>query len=666
MRRCRLWRTGCPWGSGSSTHFIVIGAVALLLALAGGPWAPPAVAGSCSTGIELVSRANNNTPANGDSEVPAVNGDGCIVAFKSNATNLASGTNTQFNVFVRDRNAGTTTRIPPTPEPNEPSFPPALNQCVSPLCSAGNDGQLVAFSSAANNLLPQPTPADANGSNDVFAFDRISGKAESLTFAGISGDNVIGGGGADKDEPPSLCADGSLVAFASTAYNLVNHENADRISQVYVHDRGGAHTDCPPLTSADPVTGNLLVSVAFVSGHAALGPSAGPSISGNGCVVAYYSDATGLVPGDTNEDRDVFAGDICKQTTERVNVSSAGGQAVRPSDRPAPRFTSALSYDGRYVVFASDQDGLDDMDSHGILNVFVRDRCESNGEPLMGCTRSTVRVSKRPNGEATNGPSQLPSISADGRFVAFQSIDANLVDPPTNGKSQIFVVDFTDGIVRPAARVSVSPGGYDGNGDSVDPQISGDGSTIVFQSTADNLVPDAGNGVSQIFAAPNPPTPTPTNTASPTNTETPTPTNTAPTGTPTPTDTATSGPTTVTSTPTPTSPPPLTSTPTLTGAPTLTPTATAPRTLTPTASGVPSATPTPTATASRTATRSTPTVSQTPVGSPTQAAGGRGGGGGCSCGIDPRARAGADPSAVLALAFPLVLRLLRNRPRRLR
>jgi len=672
MRRCRLWRTGCPWGAGPCTYLFVIGAAGLLLTLVNVSGAPPALAGSCGTSIELVSRASDSTPANGEpangeSQAPAVNGDGCIVAFKSKATNLASGTNTEFRVFVRDRSAGSTTRIPPTPEPsnNEPSLPPALNACVPSLCSAGNDGEVVAFASAANNLLPQPTPADANGKNDVFVFDRNSGILEPLTFADIQGDNVKGGGGADTDEPPSVCADGSLVAFASTGHDLVSGENPDgTISQVYVHDRGRAHTDCPPLANADPVTGNLLVSVAALSGHAALATSDGPAISGNGCIVSFYSDAglngqgegtPGLVLGDTNGDRDVFVRDICKQTTERVNVSSTGAQAVRPRDRKPPPFTSAISYDGRYVVFASDQDGLDDMDSNGLLNVFVRDRCESNGEPIVGCTLRTMRVSKGPNGEATTSPSQYPSISADGRFVAFQSADANLVSPPTNGKSQIFVVDFTDGIVRPAVRVSLSPEGDDGSGDSIKPQISGDGSTIVFQSTATNLVSDSADSASQIFAAPNPPTPTPTDTATPTATETPTPTNTAPTETPTPTNTVPAETPTSTATPLATTTPTATITPTVMLTPTPTATVTATRTLATT-------TPTPTGTAGRTATL-TPTVSQTAT--PTSGGGGGGGGGGgCSCGIDPGASVRADPSAIVAPAFPLVLRLLRGRRRR--
>lgn len=640
MRRCRLWRTGCPWGSGPSTHFIVIGAAALLLALVGGPWAPPAVAGSCSTGIELVSRANNNAPANGDSEVPAVNGDGCVVAFKSIADNLASGTNKQFNVFVRDRSSGTTTRIPPTPEPNEPSFPPALNQCVPPLCAAGNDGQLVAFSSAANNLLPQPTPADANNSNDVFVFDRSSGKAESLTFADKSGNNFVGGGGADKDEPPSVCADGSLVAFASTALHLEGTvTNPDQHLQVYVHDR----------TSGT----NTLVSVVTVGANAgkpAPADSAGAAISGDGCVVAFYSTADTLVAGYTSAFRDVFARDLCAdpQTTELVSVPISGAATNGPSQASPP----SLSYDGRLVAFASDASNLVEGDDNNTTDVFVRDR-------LLGVT---LRISQGANGESLDSPSRYPSISADGRFVAFQSAAFNPVQ-----RTDIFVVDITDGVVRPAVPVSVPFNGGDPDGNSINPQISGDGSTIVFQSTATNLVSGSTGGASQIFAAPNPPTPTPTNTASPTDTETPTPTNTAPTETPTPTlsptSTAAVTPTlTLTSTPLPTLALTFTPSPTATA---VTATATATRTLTPTAPGVPSATPTWTATASRTATL-TPTISQTPVGSPTQTPGGggsSGGGGGCSCGIDPGASAGADPSAIFALALPLLLRLLRHRTR---
>jgi hypothetical protein len=664
-------------------HLIVVGALGLLLALGSEPWVPPAVAGSCSAGTELVSRANDGAAGDKDSWLPAPSADGCVIAFKSQATNLVLPTPTSngfFNIFVRDRVAQLTSRIPPRPdhaasnlnEANGNSYPPALNACPLSLCLAGNDGNLIAFASAADNLVR--VPADVNQSPDVFAFDRSAGTTEGLTFAFIDATGAHGGGGAATDEPPSVCADGSLVALASTASNLVSGENPDAINQVYVHDRGGTHTDCPVLTNADPVTGNLLVSAAFLSGHAALGASAGPAISGNGCIVSFYSDAglngqgegtPGLVPGDTNGDRDVFVRDICKQTTEcnppncteRVNVSSTGEQAVRPHDRTASDthpnlFTSAVSYDGRYVVFASDQGGLDDLCTDpaapcwGILNIFVRDRCESNGEPIAGCTLSTVRVSKQPNGEATTVDSQSPSISADGRFIVFQSADANLVDPPTNGQSQIFVVDFTGGMVRPAVLASVSSGGDPGNGDSINPQISGDGLTIVFQSKATNLISDSTGGASQIFAAPNPPTPTFTSTASPTETETATPTNTVPTETPTPTDTPTLAPTvTITSAPTSTSSPPSTFTPTPTATRTPSPTP-----ITPT--GVPTATPRPTVTVSSTA---TPT--------PTHATGG-GGGGGCSCGIDPGASAGAGPSAIFALAFPLLLRWLRPRTRR--
>jgi hypothetical protein len=623
----------------------VIGAAGLLLALVNVSGAPPALAGSCSTSIELVSRASDGTPANGDSEAPAVDGDGCIVAFKSQASNLASGTNTQYNVFVRNRSIGTTTRIPPAPEPDGGSYPPALNACVA-ACGADNDGEVVAFASAANNLLPEPTPADYNSNPDVFVFDQSSGRLEPLTFADIQGNEVEGGGGADTDEPPSLSADGNLVAFTSSALHLegstVDNTNGHR--QVYVHYRtSGSKT----LVS--------VVTVGAGAGGPALGDCAGAAISGDGCVVAFYSAAGTLVGGYTSHFTDVFARDLCAdpQTTELVSVPISGATTNGPSQAWPP----SLSYDGRFVAFASDASNLVEDDDNNTTDVFVRDR-------LLGVT---LRIS-----QGENAPSRHPSISADGRFVAFQSTVFNAV----LGKDifVVFVVDITDGIVRPAVPISMPLSGGDPDGNSIYPQISGDGLMIVFQSTATNLVSDSANGAYQIFAAPNPPTPTFTGTASPTDTETPTPTNTAPTDTPTSTATppTTTTPTaTITPAPSWTSSPALTSTPTImptstptpTVAPSFTPTAT--QTLTPTTpAGVSSATPTPSGTAVRTATP-TPTVSQTPT--PTSGGGGGaggGGGGGCSCGIDPGASVRANPSVIVALAFPLVLRLLRDRRRR--
>lgn len=621
MRRCPLRRTYGPRPCLASVM-----AAGVLWAMANGPLVVPAAAANCSTGtIELLSRADDGSQANGTSVLPAADGDGCVVAFKSDASNLASDTHhQQFNVFVRDRNAGTTTRAPVSPEPNEGSFPPALNACVPALCSAANDGQFVAFASLADNLVPLQH-IDFNQSPDIFVYDRSAVATEIETVA-LDG---LAGGGA-PDEAPSLCADGTRVAFTSSASHLVGNLG-NGSNQVYTHDR---------------VSGtNTLVSMATVGagqGQPAPGDSGGAAISGDGCVVAFYSNATSLVAGYRNDTcaawgcRRVFARDLCADppSTEMVSVSNAG--ALPNGGSQVSGSPPGLSYDGRYVAFSSDASNLEDGDDNGVTDVFVRDRCQVHGQPVDGCTASTIRVSKGPNGE--DGPSQFPSLSADGRFVVFQSAASNLVPDDTNGKTDIFVVDITGGMVRPAMRVSVSSSGAQADGDSTVPQISGDGLSIVFQSDADNLVDGDSNGGSDIFVTLNPPTPTPTATPTPMTTNTPTPSVTP------------EGPTATAVVPSPT------------GTTALTPTVT----VSPGASHTPSTgggTATPTASLGT----ATPTAGQP---SPTASAGGGGGassgggGGGCSCGIDPGANVGPDPSALIALGLPLLLQVLRNRRRR--
>lgn len=564
-----------------------------------------------------------------------------MVAFKSLASNFTAGTNEQLNVFVRDRTAGTTTRVPAAFEPNDNSFAPALNACLPPLCSAHNDARFVAFASPADNLVPLQH-IDFNQSADVFVYDR---DAASLEILSIASDGLASGGVAD--EAPSVCADGSRLAFASSGSFLVLNE-ANGFSQVYTRDRN---------------TGtNTLVSVVTVGGgqgHAASGTSAGAAISGDGCVVAFHSQATTLVPADTNEFRDVFARDICADppVTERVSVSTAGDQANGPSQSSG---SPSVSYDGRYVAFDSDASNLDTGDDNAHRDVFVRDR-------LQGVT---LRVSLAASGESGNGDSQSASISADGRFVAFQSTASNLVDGDTNGKSDIFVVDITGGVVRPAVRVSIGNAGDEADGNSSAPQISADGETIVFHSSADNLVSGDINAATDVFAVANPPTPTMTVTPTATATSTPT---VSPTATVTPTPTVTATPT-VTRTPTVTATPTVTLTPTATrtatpsGTPSFTATRTRTATITPTASAsatttsaVPSASATPTLAQATATSVATPTPTLSP---PTPTATGGGGGGGGGCQIDRDADGGSPLKITTVLVLALGLRVLARRSRR--
>lgn len=609
----------------------VLGAGLLYAALA--PWTAPA--GSLPT-IERISVPSSGEQGNDRSLLPATNADGSVVAFKSYASNLVpEDRNQKVDVFVRDRVQHVTERVSvadiPGTEANDNSFPPALDYA----------GDLVAFASLATNIVI----GDFNRGADVFVYDRAQGTTTVLTLVYDQFGDGRGGGGA-PDLAPNVNADGSLVAFTAGADDLVPND-ANETNDVFVRSPSGGPTE---LIS--------VISFGGQAGRSGNGPSAGPAISADGCIVAFYSDATNLVPGDTNGFRDVFVRDRCNHTTERVSVSSSGEQANRPSQ--AAGFSVAVSADGQLVAFSSDATNLDDGDDNNRTDIFVRDRAAG----------TTTRVSKNAAGESANGPSQFAGISGDGRFVVFQSAASNLVDDDTNGKTDIFVVDRTDGTIK---RVSLGTGGEQADGDSNAPQISADGGTVVFQSNATNLVPGDTNGVADCFAAANPLAGPPAPTDTPTSTETPTPTTTSlptdtPTGTSTPNPSSTVTPTPtftptlegVTSTPTPTVPPPTVPPPT--GTPTASITRTSAATATATPSGVR------TSTTTVTPTRTTPSgATATPSNTPTVASGGGGGGGGggCSCRIDGASAPAGDWGLLPAVGLPLVLWGARRRRRTL-
>jgi Tol biopolymer transport system component len=240
------------------------------------------------------------------------------------------------------------------------------------------------------------------------------------------------------------------------------------------------------------------------------------NVSADGRFVAILSFSTNLVPGDTNGAPDVFVRDRQAGTTERVSVA-IGGYSSGGSLREG---VSAVSADGRLVAFESG--------AFGRGHVFVRDRQAG----------ATEVVSVAPDGALGNGFSNSASLSADGRFVAFSSEASNLVPGDTNGgigTSDVFVRDRLSGTTE---RVNVAPDGAQANGgSSFTGGISADGRFVAFQSTASNLVVGDTNGGPDVFVAERVEggaTPIPTNT--PTSTPTMTPTNT-PTDTPTATAT---------------------------------------------------------------------------------------------------------------------------------
>lgn len=232
---------------------------------------------------------------------------------------------------------------------------------------------------------------------------------------------------------------------------------------------------------AAPAPAADLISVNAGNVKSANGPSSGPATNSDGNFVAFYSDASNLVTGDTNSVRDVFVRDRTAGTTERVSVSSAGDQANGASQ--ATGGSPAISADGDVVAFYSNATNLVDDDTNGQPDVFVH----------VMSTGATERVSVATDGTEGNGASLNPSISADGRFVAFQSQASNLITDDTNGVSDIFVRDRVNGATERVCD-SVQPNGY-----SFSPSISADGNFVAFASAATNLVPNDTNGKIDIF-----------------------------------------------------------------------------------------------------------------------------------------------------------------------
>ncbi|MCW5775737.1 MAG: PD40 domain-containing protein [Phycisphaeraceae bacterium] len=340
-----------------------------------------------------VSVSSTYVQSNGSSAFPSVSADGRFVAFSSAATNLVEGdTNGLDDVFVHDRQTGKTTRVSISSTGAQGD-----GDSTHPAISA--DGRFVAFSSAASNLVE----GDTNGVLDVFVHDRQSGATGRVS---VSSSGSQGNG---HSSSPSLSADGRFVAFFSFADNLVEGD-WNWASDVFVHDRQAGTTERVSVSS---------------SGNQGNGSSLVPSISPDGRFVAFSSDASNLVEGDWNWASDVFVHDRQAGTTERVSVSSSGNQGNSFS------LLASISNEGRFVAFASMASNLVEGDTNGTWDVFVRDRQAG----------TTQRISVSSFGSEGNGESLLLSISDDGRFVAFSSEAANLVDGDTNDVQDVFVRD---------------------------------------------------------------------------------------------------------------------------------------------------------------------------------------------------------------------------------
>jgi Tol biopolymer transport system component len=395
-----------------------------------------------------VSVASDGTQGNSGSAWSAISADGRYVAFDSSASNLVPGdTNGVPDIFVHDQQTGQTSRVSVASDETQGN-----SESSAPSISA--DGRYVAFYSSASNLVP----GDTNGAPDIFVHDRQTGQT---TVVSVASDGTQGNGVSYR---PSISGDGRYVAFHSVASNLVPSDT-NYAQDVFVHDRQTGQTSRVSVAS-DGTQGNS---------H-----SSWPSISAGGRYVAFHSWASNLVPDDTNGEADVFVHDRQTGQTSRVSVASDGTQGNTLSERPS------ISGDGRYVAFHSVASNLVPGDTNDAQDVFVHDRQAGQ----------TTVVSIASDGTQGNGDSRYPSISADGRYVAFESHASNLVPGDSNGVRDIFVHDRQTG---QTTVVSVASGGTQGNSNSWEPFISADGRYVAFGSDANNLVPGDSNGVADVF-----------------------------------------------------------------------------------------------------------------------------------------------------------------------
>ena len=394
---------------------------------------------------------------NGPSGEPSIGGNGRFVAFASFATNLGPvvGNSRISRIYLFDFFTGQATLIS-----SGLQGAPANGSSTTPSVSA--DGTVVAFASQATNLAP----GTSRRLSEVF----VSTGTGPIRLLSVG----FGGGQPDAaSTQPVVSADGRFVAFTSAADNLVaNDSNAS--SDIFV---------------VDLQTGTLARVSVGAHGAQANGASYNPSISADGSLVSFTSDATNLVRGDHNHAADVFVHNLITGVTERVSVSSSGRQQNAAVPAPFTEF-SDLSADGHYVVFDSNATNLNSRATAGHTNVFRHS--VASGHTWLVSDSSLLK--------SGDNDSFAPATSADGEVTVFESFADNLASPWVPNEN-IFAQDFASGT---ALTLDVAPDGGP-RGPELDaqllqqPAISADGNVVAFTSGADNLVAGDYNGTDNLY-----------------------------------------------------------------------------------------------------------------------------------------------------------------------
>jgi hypothetical protein len=468
---------------------------------------------------------------------PSLSEQGQFVAFASTSTNLVTNqTNGVGNIFVRSTCLSTTTTSSASCTPNTlrisqtPNNTDADGSSSEPAIDGA--GAHVAYTSLATNLVNyvavpsgtrqvywQPTCASSTSSTGC------TGSSGAAALVSISADGTTAGNGDSYN--PVISPDGQYVAFVSLATNLVSNVSVDGITpQVYIRNTCNV---VPPATgSCAPTTYLVSTSDGVTPGNAA---SSHPAIANTGLFVGFVSTATNLGATAPNPSgaSEIFVRSTCvttigttDNTCAPVTTLASTPDGTTPADGAS--IEPAISSDGRFVAFASTATTL----IPGIgptQQIYVRDTC-TGATSVPACIPSTQLISTTDGTTPANALSENPSINglcststttipcATGQYIAFASLASNLGANVQNGIENIFARDTCNGVLNavttittlcaPYTFLSSQPGGTTpppANGASVAPSISGDGQTVSFISSANNLVAHDTNALPDFFLA---------------------------------------------------------------------------------------------------------------------------------------------------------------------
>jgi hypothetical protein len=458
--------------------------------------------------VVLVSRAAGSptASANGTSnEAPSISVEGRYVTFRSLATNLIAGfvdgngqdiyptepTN-GYDVYRYDRLTDQVELVS-----GKHGSATQSGNLGTAIYAMSADGKTVAYSTSASDAMAGVV--DTNGQDDTYIRDYAAGKT-SLASRRAGSVSLSAGG---ESSWAQVSADGRFVTFISTATNLVPGQvDTEQSPDIFLFDRMSQTTQLVSRSHTSPST-------------AANGQSGIPMISADGRYVAYGSFATDLIPGfvDSNGPPipfyyggvDVYLYDRVTQTNQLVSrqagMPNVGGNANSASVTGYPDYLLTISDDGRYVGYISvatdlvaglvNNNGMLDENFTG-SDVFVFDRV----------TGLNSLVSHTPGAPLNTGNSKAfaPSISGDGRYVAYWSLSSNLVSGMTGGGGRnVFLYDRLTGVTALVSHAAGSPTAA-GNAGSNEPVISKDGNYVVYQSAATTIVPGTDtNGQDDVF-----------------------------------------------------------------------------------------------------------------------------------------------------------------------